>query len=136
MLSSWRTPVLFIKFKTDLYGLSVGPGCNTLHAKQFGLKKKINKKFIDLGSGDGRVVVFAALNYGIRSFGIEINDNLVQEAIECVKSLKQSKNYKKRFFKKINIRKGDFFDYDISEYDYIYIYSLPTMHRYLKHVFN
>ena len=38
---------------------------------------------IDLGSGDGRIVLTAAKVYGARGFGVEIKDNLVNLANEA-----------------------------------------------------
>jgi len=35
---------------------------------------------IDLGSGDGRIIIAAARKYGARGFGVEIDQNLVAEA--------------------------------------------------------
>ncbi len=35
---------------------------------------------IDLGSGDGRIIIAAAKKYGARGFGVEIDQNLVAEA--------------------------------------------------------
>ncbi|MHA2183293.1 MAG: hypothetical protein ACXAAH_17890, partial [Promethearchaeota archaeon] len=35
----------------------------------------------------------------------------------------------------IRIIHGDFYRHNLKEFDYIYIYSLPTMQKYLKHVF-
>ncbi|MFX1276063.1 MAG: methyltransferase domain-containing protein [Promethearchaeota archaeon] len=102
---------------------------------EFGLKKKSTQKFIDLGSGDGRIVIYSAINYGIKSIGIEINNNLIREAKEHVKILKKNKSFKRRFLNKIKFIEADFFIFDLKEYDYIYIYSLPSMHSYLRHVF-
>ena len=34
----------------------------------------------DLGSGDGRIVIAAARDYGIRAVGIEIDDALLERA--------------------------------------------------------
>ncbi len=106
----------------------------TLELK-FGLKYASNQKLIDLGAGNGSIVIFAALNYNITSIGIEINENLKNEAKNCVKSLKKEGYYKKRLLKKIKIKHRDFFTYNLKDYNYIYIYSLPSMHKYLKHVF-
>jgi len=106
----------------------------TLELK-FGLKYGSNQKLIDLGAGNGSIVIFAFLNYSIKAFGIEINRNLKNEAKNRIKSLKKEENYKKRQFKEIKIKLGDFFLHNLKEYDYIYIYSLPSMHKYLRHVF-
>src|SRR3982751_3741818 len=37
---------------------------------------------VDLGSGDGRIVITAARKYGARGLGIELDDKLVQVARE------------------------------------------------------
>ena len=39
-----------------------------------------NDFVIDLGSGDGRIVIAAAKNYGARGFGVELDPALVQDA--------------------------------------------------------
>ena len=40
---------------------------------------------IDLGSGDGRIVLTAAKLFGARGFGVDINEKLVKEANEAAK---------------------------------------------------
>ena len=99
--------------------------------KKFGLKKESDQKFIDLGSGNGQVVIHSALNFGIDSTGIEINENLVDETINRIQTLKKSRMYKKEYIKKLNILRDDFYSIDLHDYDYIYIFSLPTMQNYL-----
>ena len=42
---------------------------NTLENK-FGLLKNSDQKLIDLGSGNGQIVMYSALNYAIKSIGI------------------------------------------------------------------
>ncbi|MBA7633712.1 hypothetical protein ES703_41283 [subsurface metagenome] len=103
---------------------------------EFSLEYNSKQKFIDLGAGNGVVVIFVALNYSIKSYGFEINQNLINEAEIRIKSLKKEGNYLKSLFKKIFIKYGDLYQHDLKIYDFIYIYSLPTMQRYLKHVFN
>ncbi|MFX1568412.1 MAG: class I SAM-dependent methyltransferase [Promethearchaeota archaeon] len=107
---------------------------NTLEFK-FGLKRDSNQKFIDLGAGNGSVVIFTAINYCINAFGIEIDHHLVKEAKNRIKSLKNKGNYEKRLINKMRIKQGDFFTYNLEKYDYIFIYSFPSIHKYLKHVF-
>ncbi len=106
----------------------------TLQTK-FGLKKDSKQKLIDLGSGDGRVVIYAGLNYGILSIGYEINPDLVKEALEHKELLKKEKKYKNKYLRKIKIKRGDLFTLNLKNYDFIYIYSLPTMQSFLHHVF-
>ncbi|MHA1291470.1 MAG: class I SAM-dependent methyltransferase, partial [Promethearchaeota archaeon] len=96
--------------------------------QKFGLKHNSNQKLIDLGSGDGRIIIYSALKYGIFSKGIEINSNLFYEAKEKVKNLRKKE-------KNIVFEMGDLFESDISDFDYIYIYSIPSIHKYLNHVF-
>ena len=103
---------------------------------EFGLEYNSKQRFIDLGAGNGVVVIFTALNYSIKSYGIEIDQILIKEARKNVKSLKKEGNHLKSLFKKIFIKYGDLYQHDLKIYDFIYIYSLPTMQRYLKHVFN
>ena len=102
---------------------------------EFNLRCGSNQKLIDLGAGNGSIVIFAVLNYNINAIGIEINQNLKNEAKNRIKSLKKARHYKKRLIKKIKIKCGDFFTHNLKEYDYIYIYSIPSMHKYLKHIF-
>ena len=106
----------------------------TLELK-FALTKQSKQQFIDLGSGDGRIMIYAALNYGVKSVGVEINDNLVQEARENVKLVKKGKKGAKRNLRKVKIVIGDLFQQNLEKFDYVYIFSLPTIHQYLKHVF-
>ena len=108
---------------------------NTLE-HQFGLIKNSNQKFIDLGAGNGDIVIFSAINYGIQSHGIEIDPTLIQEANQRILALKHEGNFKNKLLKKITIKLGDFYWHNLRRYDFIYIYSLPTMQKYLKHVFS
>lgn len=76
-----------------------------------------NKKFYDLGSGDGRVV-FLAAQKNLFAFGIENNPLLYFFS-----------KIKKRFLKIDNaffIRK-DFRKIDLSDADYVYLYLLPSV---------
>jgi SAM-dependent methyltransferase len=101
---------------------------------KFGLKRDSKQKLIDLGCGDGRIVIYAGLNYGILSKGCEINSDLVKEALEKKKLFKKEKEYKKKYLRKIKVKEGDLFSLNLKKYDFIYIYSLPTMQKFLHHV--
>ena len=72
----------------------------------------------------------SALNYNIESFGIEINPTIVEESKSRIKD-----KFKKSIIKNIKIELGDFYQKNLKKFDFIYIYSLPTMQKYLKHVF-
>ncbi|MFX1494384.1 MAG: class I SAM-dependent methyltransferase [Promethearchaeota archaeon] len=106
----------------------------TLRLK-FRLIKNSNQKLIDLGSGNGQIIAHSALNYGIKSIGIEINQNIIKEAKRHIKLLKKEKLYHRKLFRKIKVVHGDFYEIDLRDFDFIYIYSLPTMQKYLQHVF-
>ena len=102
---------------------------------RFRLIKYSNQKLVDLGSGNGQIIFYSALNYGIKSIGIEINQDLIKEAKTYIKLLKKEKLYQRKLFRKIEFIHGDFFEIDMRDFDFIYIYSLPTMQKYLQHVF-
>ena len=83
----------------------------------FGIFIKPGMAFLDLGSGDGRVIFLAAL-YGANATGIEYNETLYKISTEAAKEL--SKSLK---IKNINFIKGDYFAYDFSKYDIFYLFG-------------
>lgn len=102
---------------------------NILETK-FGLKKRSRQSFIDLGSGNGKVVLFCGVNYKIKSVGVEINNQLFKEAKISLKRL----NWVTRHY--IKFKNEDLFSQNLEKYDFVYIYSLPTMHKFLHHLFS
>ncbi len=78
---------------------------------------------IDLGSGDGRIVISAAENYRCSALGVEIDKDLVGKAKE--KILRKSP---------INaqIVHGDLFNFDFSKADVVTLYLLPSTLEILK----
>jgi len=103
--------------------------------REFDLRKNSKQIFIDLGSGNGQVIIYSAIKYGIRSIGIEIDPILIEEAKRSIRLLKEVNIFKKKVLRKITLTHGDFYAHNLKNYDFIYIYSLPTMQKYLKHVF-
>jgi 16S rRNA G966 N2-methylase RsmD len=101
---------------------------NILESK-FQLKRKSKQTFIDLGSGNGSVVIYSGINYRIKSIGIEINKNLIKEAKDLIKKLNWRE---RRCFKIVH---GDLFQQNLETFDFIYIFSLPSMQKFLEHVF-
>jgi phospholipid N-methyltransferase len=73
---------------------------------------------IDLGSGDGRIVRTAAIVYGARGFGVEIQDNLVKESNEAAK--------KEGISDRVKFMKQDLFKTDISQATVLTMYLLPN----------
>ena len=72
---------------------------------------------IDLGSGDGRIVITAAKVFGARGFGVEIKDDLVKKANAAAEA--QGVADRARFFKQ------DLFKTDLSQASVVTMYLLP-----------
>ena len=82
------------------------------------LKPKKGRRFLDLGSGDGRVVKYFAKK-GVDSYGIEINPLIYVVS-----------KFNTRGIKKSHIKLGDYWGEDFSKYDYISLWVVPhTMPR-------
>lgn len=77
------------------------------------LRPKKGKVFLDLGSGDGRVVTYFA-NKGVESYGIEINPLFY--FISKIKTRRLTKSH---------IYLGDYWKEDFSKYDYISLWVVP-----------
>ena len=73
---------------------------------------------IDLGSGDGRIVLTAAKVFGARGFGVEIKDNLVNLANEAAQ--------KQGVAERVKFIKQDLFKTDISQATVLTMYLLPN----------
>jgi cyclopropane fatty-acyl-phospholipid synthase-like methyltransferase len=86
------------------------------------LELKKGEKLIDIGSGDGRIVI-AAAKKGLDSYGIEINPLLV---LVAKKRIKQQK------LKNAHILLQDCWKYDISKFDYITIWGTTHMMKHLE----
>jgi len=72
---------------------------------------------IDLGSGDGRIVLTAAKVFGARGFGVEIKDELVKKANEAAK--------REGVADRVKFLKQDLFKTDISQATVLTMYLLP-----------
>ncbi len=94
-----------------------------LYAK--GLIKK-GQRLVDLGAGDGRVIIYASEFYSLISLGLEINENLIKTAESEIK--------RKNLSDLCKIKEDDLFNYDISEMDIIYCFFLPSNYTYCSHV--
>ena len=75
-----------------------------------------NDKVIDLGSGDGRMVI-AAAKLGANATGYELNPVLVFWSIIKIKLLKLDK--------KATIIKQDLFNADLNNYNIFLLYTMP-----------
>jgi hypothetical protein len=78
-----------------------------------------NDVLYDLGSGDGRIPIAAARKYGIRAVGIEIDPDLVAEALRLAKEA--------RVADKVSFQQGDLFKMDFSEASVLTLYLFPDI---------
>ena len=86
-----------------------------------------NDFLIDLGSGDGRIVLTAAKVFGARGFGVEIKDELVKKANQSAKD--------QGLADRVKFMKQDLFKTDISQASVITMYLLPNTVNLLKDKF-
>ncbi|MEO8202637.1 MAG: methyltransferase domain-containing protein [Betaproteobacteria bacterium] len=73
---------------------------------------------IDLGSGDGRIVLTAAKVYGASGFGVEIQDDLVKLSNEAARA--------EGLADRVKFVKQDLFKTDISQATVLTMYLLPN----------
>src|SRR5688572_15254791 len=79
---------------------------------------------IDLGSGDGRIVVTAAVKHGARGFGVDINPTRIAEALENAK--------KAGVTDKVGFYQRDLFKTDLTQATVISMYLLPRVNLELR----
>ena len=88
------------------------------------IKFSKNKKFLELGSGDGRISRYIASKYGLFTTGVDVNILLIWWSRFLAKIQKLDKM---TYFKKENIFKTDF-----KEYGYLYIFLMPELIKKLE----
>ncbi|HYL24312.1 MAG TPA: methyltransferase domain-containing protein [Burkholderiales bacterium] len=86
-----------------------------------------NDFLIDLGSGDGRIVLTAAKVFGARGFGVEIKEDLVKRANDAAQ--------KEGLADRVKFLKQDLFKTDISQATVVTMYLLPDTVNLLKDKF-
>jgi hypothetical protein len=79
---------------------------------------------IDLGSGDGRIVLSAAQKFGARGKGYDIDGELVERSNLAARKLKLEK--------RVSFEQRDVLQADIREATVITLYLLPDMMRSLR----
>lgn len=79
---------------------------------------------IDLGSGDGRVVITAAKRFGARALGVELVPDLVRRSKESA--------LKAGVAERAEFREQDLFETDLSRADVITLYLLPEVNLKLR----
>lgn len=83
-----------------------------------------NDYLIDLGSGDGRIIVTAARKHGARGFGVDINPERVAEA--------EANAQKAGVTDKVAFYQRDLFQTDLSQATVISMYLLPRVNLELR----
>ena len=76
------------------------------------------ERLVDLGSGDGRIVITAASQYGASGLGIDIQPSLVDMATENARKAGVADRAK--------FVAGDLFDMNLSQVDVVTVYLLPS----------
>lgn len=89
------------------------------------LRKSGCRKFMDLGSGDGRVVIDFA-KAGFESYGVEINPLLV---------LWSRLKIKRHGLKNAKIKWGNLWQTDLSSFDIVFIFQYKTANKMLAKKF-
>ena len=87
-------------------------------------KVKPGETVIDLGSGDGRIMITAAQEYGARGFGVEIDPYLVQSSNEEAQRVGVAD--------RIKFLKQDLFTTDFHEADVLTLYLMPDVNMALR----
>jgi ubiquinone/menaquinone biosynthesis C-methylase UbiE len=83
-----------------------------------------NDVVYDLGSGDGRLVVTAARDFGARGVGIEIDPQLVAQSAESARRAGVGD--------RATFRAGDLFDTDLSDATVVTLYLSPELNLRLR----
>jgi len=87
-------------------------------------KIKKNDVLYDLGSGDGRIVITAAKEYGIKTVGIEKNSIL--------QWLSKWNLKRHSVLDRVKLIKDDFFKHDLSDANVVIVYLTPRLNAKLK----
>ncbi len=83
-----------------------------------------NDFVIDLGSGDGRIVVTAAKKYGAKGFGVDLNPQRIKEASANAEEAKVTD--------KVKFYNQNLFDTKIAEANVLTMYLLPSVNLQLR----
>jgi SAM-dependent methyltransferase len=88
-------------------------------------KLKKGDVVVDLGSGDGRLVITSAkANPGVTGFGVDLNPKLVLEA--------RARAWFEGVDKQVTFEQKNVFDADLTKVDVIYMWLFPELQRLLR----
>ena len=74
---------------------------------------KIGEQLYDLGSGDGRIIIMAAKEFGAKATGVELRDDLVQHTRKRIEELGLNQ---------VKVVHGDLMQVEISAADVVTLY--------------
>ena len=78
----------------------------------------------DLGSGDGRIVIIAAKEFGARSYGVEIRKDLYEQSMARIKDMGLAD--------RATIINASFYDVPLTDADVVTMYLLTSVNERLK----
>ena len=78
----------------------------------------------DLGSGDGRAVIMATKDFGAKSVGIELRDDLTKRALTIINTLDLNE--------KTQILQKDIFDVNLSAANVVFLYLTTSANERIK----
>ncbi len=79
---------------------------------------------VDLGCGDGRVLVIAARDYGAHAVGVELNPLLARLALREARLA--------GVYERVSVVHGDLFTFSVEPFDVVYCYPSPSVTRRLE----
>jgi tRNA A58 N-methylase Trm61 len=85
---------------------------------------KPGETLYDLGSGDGRAVIMAAKDFGARSVGVELREDLVKRALSNIHELGLET--------RAHVLQNDIFKVDLSEADVVFLYLTTSANEKVK----
>jgi predicted RNA methylase len=85
---------------------------------------KPSEVLFDLGSGDGRAVIMAAKDFGAKSVGVELRDDLSKKALTSIQLIELED--------KPQIIQRDIFDVDLSSADVVFLYLTTSANERIK----
>ena len=85
---------------------------------------KPGERLYDLGSGDGRAVIMAAKDFGARSVGVELREDLVKRALSNIHELGLET--------RAHVLQNDIFKVDLSEADVVFLYLTTSANEKVK----
>jgi SAM-dependent methyltransferase len=114
-----------IENKSDSFDVPFVPSHDNVLKAMFDMAKPTATDYVvDLGSGDGRIVIAAALDHGAQGFGVDLNEGLVR--IANLRAGKAGVADRARFFVR------NLFETDISRASVLTMYLLPEVVQELR----